>query len=216
MRKLLMSMLAAGACLAPAAAGAQEPKLPRWDAGASFGFLWGDGWTADSDPYVADANVAYHFDLGRYWTTHFKTETAVMLTPARSGYDYRPYPGPGYGGGVFSLTDTETTLTAISGAATYQFFENDFMHPFVSAGLQVGTVSQHRVRQPATVTSNRVTYQIPPIDEHSYAVLARPFVAVGAKSYFNERTYVRSELLIGAYDRGFSHATLRLGFGVDF
>jgi hypothetical protein len=41
-------------------------------------------------------------------------------------------------------------------------------------------------------------------------------MAVGAKSYFNERTFIKSEFSAAVGGGGFSHAILRLGFGVDF
>ena len=47
-------------------------------------------------------------------------------------------------------------------------------------------------------------------------VEARPFAAAGFKSYFNEWTYMRSDVLIAIGSHGPSHGTVRIGFGIDF
>jgi hypothetical protein len=196
-------------------ASAQEAVLPKWDAGASFGLFWGDGWQPSLNGYSDTTNVAYQFDLGRFWTTHVKSDFGVVLTPRRNGYETVALPFAGVNG-PYAFDSVERSVTAFTGAASYQFFENDFMHPFVSAGVQMGLANEHRSRPQQTYTINRVSYVAPAVDSESREVLARPFVAVGAKSYFNERTFVRSELLVAFKSGGYSHATLRLGFGVDF
>jgi hypothetical protein len=38
----------------------------------------------------------------------------------------------------------------------------------------------------------------------------------GNKSYFNERLYMRPEVLVAFDENGASHGTVRLGFGIDF
>jgi hypothetical protein len=96
---------------------------------------------------------------------------------------------------------------------TYQFLENVFAHPYISAGVQVTSFSEEtqtyvyntNFSTPPTHTSSSRTY-----------TEARPFVAAGYKSYFNERVYLRSEILASFDTDGFSHATARLGFGFDF
>jgi hypothetical protein len=213
MRGLTLVAALAAALATPAAAAAQQPALPKWDAGASFGLLFGDGWHPGADDY-GEPHAAYHLELGRFWTTHLKSDAAVILTHRSSDYDYTTLV-PGVLG-AYSLTEHERTLTALSGAATYQFFENAMMHPFVSAGVQVGIANDHAKRTPQTYTVNRVTYTVPAVDSRETKALMRPFVAVGAKSYFNERTFIKSELSVAVNGDGVSHSVLRLGFGVDF
>ena len=214
MRGFSVAVAVAASLLGAAAASAQEPQLPRWDAGVSFGLLWGDGWHPGEDDY-GEPHVAYHLELGRFWTTHLKTDAAVILTQNRTDYDFDQFAIPGVPG-AYSFTEHERKLTAFSGSATYQFFENAMMHPFVSGGVQVGAARDHRFRTPQTSTVNRITYTVPALDERTTSALVRPFVAVGAKSYFNERTFIKSEFSIAVAGSGFSHAILRLGFGFDF
>ena len=214
MRGLTMAAALVAALATPAAARGQDrqPALPKWDTGASFGLLFGDGWHPGADDY-GEPHAAYHLELGRLWTTHLKTDAAVILTHRSSDYYTTIVPGVN---GAYSFTEHERSLTALSGAVTYQFFENAMMHPFVSAGVQVGVANDHVHRALQTYTSNRVTYTVPAIDSRETRALTRPFVAVGAKSYFNERTFIKSELSVAVSGAGFSHSVLRLGFGFDF
>jgi hypothetical protein len=218
-RHLTRALLVLTVVVTPFAAAAQsasQPRLPNWDSGATFGIHWGHGWDSrPSNSYSDEPDIAYQLDLGRFWTKHLKTDFGLVLRPTQRDYDYQPYPLPGIPG-AYTFTNRDHSLTTFAAAATYQFFENEMMHPFVSAGMQIGVIDEHRYRYPQTYTSNRVPYNVPALDERSTHTLARPFFAVGAKSYFNERTYVKSEFLMAAHSGGFSHATLRLGFGFDF
>ncbi len=214
MRCVTLSVALAAVILAARPALAQQPDLPKWDAGASFGLLFGNGWHPDTDDY-GEPHAAYHLELGRFWTTHLKTDTAIILTHARHDYDYALYPVQGVAN-VYVFTDHDRRLTAVSVAATYQFFENAMMHPFVSAGAQFGVSSDHMYRERETYTINRISYTVPALDTRTTTTLVRPFVAVGAKSYFNERTFIKSEFALAAGSSGISHGILRLGFGFDF
>ena len=213
MRRLI-SGVAVAIALAATPASAQQPELSKWDAGASFGLMWGDG-LQDRTQYFDDTRIAYHLEVGRFLSTHLKTDAAVILTSKTQSYDYASFAVPGVPS-AYSFTQHDRQVTGYSGGLTYQFFENQMMHPFVTGGVQVATAADHRYRSATTYTLNRQTYTVPGLDQRSTDVLIRPFVAVGAKSYFNERTFIKSELALAARNTGFSHAILRLGFGVDF
>jgi hypothetical protein len=113
----------------------------------------------------------------------------------------------------FTSTSSSVKPTTFSAAFTYQFFENVFAHPYVSAGVHVTSffeetqtyVYNPNFSTPPTRTSSSRKY-----------TEARPFVAAGYKSYFNSRVYMRSEILASFDEDGFSHATARLGIGFDF
>jgi hypothetical protein len=75
---------------------------------------------------------------------------------------------------------------------------------------------EHSIRPRHLVTLNRIPYEIPAVDERTTTVFARPFIAGGWKSYFNERVFIRSEVLVAMRRDGFSHATMRIGAGFDF
>jgi hypothetical protein len=54
------------------------------------------------------------------------------------------------------------------------------------------------------------------VDREGSSWTVRPVVALGCKSYFNERTFIRSEFLTAFNRQGLAQLTLRAGFGFDF
>ena len=215
MRISIAAGVLAAVCISAGSAAAQQPELPKWDAGASLGLLFGDGWYAAGIDSYGEPHAAYHFEVGRFWTTHLKTDYAVVLTHDTHSSDYIRYPVTGLPG-AYTFIDHDRRLTGFSGAVTYQFFENQMMHPFVSAGVQFGVNNDHAYRDSQVYTVSRITYTVPALDARESVTLVRPFIAVGAKSYFNERTFLKSEFAMGFNGDGVSHSILRLGFGFDF
>ena len=189
---------------------AVEPEFRKWDVAGTLG-LFGSNrrYFERTDSYYGDpVTVAGNLDVGRYLTTHVKADFSVMTTQSRNVYD----PGV-YSDQVYSYSLVKARPTTVAGAVTYQFFENVFAHPYVSAGLALTSIHEER-----TVYS-----LIPPslINQTTAVSHDRPFqlsplVAAGYKSYFNERAFMKSELLFAALPDRFSYATLRIGFGIDF
>ena len=196
---------------------------PRWDVAAGFGILAIHRPGGDpGDPYGAyswwDQRGEIRFDLGRYWTTHLKTEIGVSLpqtwTDFRCG-DRIPVAGLPLGWACSSPT-VDQRLTSVSPGFTYQFLENAFAHPFVSAGVRVGVQETHVHGREEVRTLNRISYTVPAIDRRTTTIRANPFLAAGFKSYFNDRAFVRSEALVALDSGRADEMTFRLGFGVDF
>jgi hypothetical protein len=192
---------------------AAQPEFRKWDVAATIG-LFGSSrrYFVQSDSfynsyYNDPVTVAGNIDAGRYLTTHLKVDVGVMTTHSRRVYEY-----PAFSTGPLSSYSTvRVRPTTVSGAVTYQFFENVFAHPYVSAGLGLASISEER-----TVYSYTTSGLQAAVVSHDRYLRVRPFVAAGYKSYFNERAFMKSELLFAAASNGFSHATLRIGFGVDF
>lgn len=191
-----------------------------WDFNAGAGLHFED--VADAvevnEAYGAWRGVgAIGLQGGRYRTSHLKTEASLLYVPANDDFGGDPVPRPG-NVTAFASYRVRTRLTHLSGALTYQFFENVFAHPYVSAGARIGVGSTHRSRDGfATVhTRGIVNYPIPPIDERRPIVQVRPIAAAGFKSYLTERTFVRSEMSTAFSGRGLTQLSLGFGFGVDF
>lgn len=95
-------------------------------------------------------------------------------------------------------------------------------HSYVPAGLRLWLLSRHRSTilavfpNPPSFWGSQTGVSVPVPEERDTSVAVRPFVAGGFKSYFNERTFVRSELPAAIGSRGVSDVTLGLGFGTDF
>jgi hypothetical protein len=198
------------------------PNMPRWDVDASIGLLTtsdlgGDRFNgfelADGDHR---AMPAYVFGVGRFWTQHVKSDVGVTLTPEQYSYEVVRTTSLALTPGGYDYTNRLSRLTTLSGAVTYQFFENTFVHPYVSGGVNLGWVGEHRFRDELTTTDKRRQYAIARVDEHDTSLLIRPIVVTGCKSYFNERTFLRTEALVAFGPGGVAQATFRIGAGVDF
>jgi hypothetical protein len=188
--------------------------FPRWDAGGSIGMLTISGRESRSSWADWEQKGEFRADVGRYWTTHLKTEVAFSTT--NQWHDYRSEPFQTPGGLQYTYMDFERQLHTVAPAITWQFRENTFMHPFVSAGVNVGFLQEHGVREPRTVRSGAVTYTVPPFEERRTTVMARPFVAGGFKSYISRSIFVRTEGRVGFSDKGVERVTALAGIGVDF
>lgn len=165
-----------------------------------------------------DGGVAVQVDAGRYWNSHLKTEASFAAITGRSEYQSEQIPVPG--GFASAPLNTEVARKQFAAAITYQFLENVFAHPYVSAGVRATFHDRHTVRLPFAYLpfagSGGSTIPLPPREWRDQDTFARPYVAAGFKSYFNERTFIRSELSTAYADFGVSQWTIRLGFGVDF
>ena len=221
------AIILAAACLtlAAGAAGAQDAPtptrslvpatFPRWDAGSSIGFLA----VKSSDTLTTWADweqkAEYRFDLGRYWTTHLKTDVAVSASNPWQDYESLEVPIPGIPRG-FAYQNVDRQLFNLAPALTWQFRENAFMHPYVSGGVRIGFLQEHRYNENDTIRSGSITYQVPPVDERRTVVLARPFFAAGFKSYLSRSVFVRTEGRAGFAQDGMRQLTGVIGIGVDF
>ena len=193
-----------------------QPRMPAWDADFSLGLLSNsardEGKPRDGSSTHADARV----DVGYYWTQHLKTEAGVGFLNTWNDYEFETFPVPGLPGGGYSVVEESVRMAMVTPTVTYQFLENQFAHPYVSVGARVGFLETRSTRHAQTITQNRITYSVPALDRTDSRVLARPVVAAGYKWYFNERTFMRSEVQASFGPDGSLHPALRVGFGFDF
>jgi len=193
------------AVLIPAAASAQEPAdsaapYRKWNASLGLQMSF---WPTD------DAVVripAWNVDVARFWTPHVET-SATLTANAESTYEFVSTTA------LPSATIDVNNVAKPAGlrlAGTYQFYENVFAHPYVSAGAQFGWFETERV------TYSR-TGGVVAVETIRRSVLTRPFVAGGFKSYFdNGRAFMRSELAVFVAPKGSPTAVVRIGFGFEF
>lgn len=193
----------------------------EWDVDGGFGFI-----VADRDE-VAAADDTYDewggswigdVEVGRYWTSHLKTSVGLNSGTATSWNGYESVTvAPGQQGTAWLFGETRQTQLVLAG--TWQFLDNTFTHPYVSAGARIGFLDVDSQRSPyaqAQVNGVWRSFTIPVVERSWREVRTRPFVAIGSKAYFNERTFVRPELALAFNQRGLRQWGLRLGFGFDF
>jgi Outer membrane protein beta-barrel domain len=200
-------LLTAALLALPALASAQTANRPpaerfrKWDLGGGLGIRFGE----TDDAVVPLGN--WMAEGSRYWTPHFKTSLLVTTAgqTSSSGYQYDP---PAFR----SISSRTTTRPAAFGlTAGYQFFDNEFIHPYLSAGVRFA--SAHVT---TTVQSSRSSYSSSTVDAPD-RLQRRPIVGGGFKSYFaNGRAFMRTELLVAIGPDGTPHTIFQFGSGVDF
>jgi hypothetical protein len=195
---------------------APQPKLPAWDTDFTVGITSNSPADEGQHHGGPEARGEARFDVGHYWTQHVKTEAGVAFLKTWDDYEYESTPVQGLPAGGYAILSTSVRMTVLTPALTYQFLENEFAHPYVSIGARIGFLETHVTRYPQTYTQNRITYSVPALDRTDMTVAARPVVAAGYKSYFNERAFMRSELQASFGADGSPHPALRIGFGFDF
>src|SRR5689334_11012732 len=99
-----------------------------WDAGGGVGFR-----AVNADEDVVVPRGMWDAQFTRYWTAH--ATTAIAISTAGSGPYYANFANPQ--GGGYQYTRRTVSPAALSATLGYQFFENVFVHPYVTGGLRV-------------------------------------------------------------------------------
>lgn len=165
-----------------------------------------------------DGSWVGYVEGGRYWNSHLKTSVGIQPS-TRMSWSGNEVLTLASGQEVNAWTSGQTRQTQLVLSGTWQFLDNTFAHPYISAGARVGFLafsSERSSYAQAYVNGAWRSSTIPVVNREWTSVRARPFVAIGSKSYFNERTFVRPEFMTAFSERGVSQWGLRLGFGVDF
>ncbi len=209
-------------CCSPAAfaqAVIVSPSDPRtWDVTGSV------GWFAGNKSGIAEEwndwydTFATSLEVGRYWSPHFKTEGAAIFTTEGTVFGRQEPIAPGEGPPIFIPREHHFRVRAFTASATYQFFENTWVHPFVTAGVQF-TEERERAFSPDVPFYGRDFTRIdipiaPPRQATVFSV--RPVVSAGAKFYVNERGFVRTDLGVAWHEGRVAQVVWRAGMGVDF
>jgi hypothetical protein len=177
------------------------------DAGEAAGY-------ADQWDHTAQGAIV----VGRYLSRHLKLELEASTTSRGVRYASAavtlpdlPYPYP-----VFS--EISTSVRSLSGVVAWQFRDNEWVHPFVLAGLSADwdAVTAHVPPQ-----SYRGDPRVPSIPiaeggtESETTQRLRGVLGAGAKLYFTERAFVRTDgRLSWSPDR--QNLSFRAGVGIDF
>jgi hypothetical protein len=201
-----ISVLSLAAILFARAAIAQTislvPSDPRvWDTSVTIGWLAGNKQAIAGEWNDWYDTLATSVDLGRYWTSHLKSEAAATLTTAGTVYSR------------LSPSEHRFAFRALNVSAVYQAFENSWVHPFVAAGVQFGS---ERERARTFAVPQRAGAVALPTETTHTAFEVRPFLSGGAKFYVSERAFIRTDLS-GAFDGGGgTRVWWRFGGGIDF
>ena len=212
--------LVAGSASAQLTDGQGIPYRP-WDVQGGVSFhvsSKADGSVANGSYEQWQPAFATTLEVGRYWTSHLKTELGVVYLTSHQDGGQEPVTVPTGQSGTAYIT-SRVRQTQLTFAATHQFGENAFVHPYVSVGARVGLLDINQSRFPRAdvfADGRYVSYAIPPLEKHFTDVRVRPYAALGSKAYFSERIFARPELMLAFGNRGLGQYALRVAFGVDF
>jgi hypothetical protein len=182
------------------------------------------GWLAGNKSDLAENwndwydTFATSLDVGYYWTPNFRTDAGVLLTNEGTVYSHQEHRIPGENASIFVQREHHFRVTAFSASATYQFFENTWVHPFLAAGVQFTNERERAFSQDVPFFRRDLTRVDIPIapPRQATAFSVRPVAMGGAKFYVNERGFVRTDLGVAWHDGGVAQVMWRAGIGVDF
>jgi hypothetical protein len=167
--------------------------------------------------------------VGRHLSRHLKLEFEASTSAEARQYVQRfvtlnlppPISSPGYPQQFPIATERYAKLHQVSGLVTWQFFDNEWVHPFlqVGAGADIERVRWQSFPNVIYVNDPRVPGRSIAVTANTPAseskTMARLLVGGGAKLYVTPRAFFRADARFGGGVDG-EHFVLRLGFGADF
>jgi hypothetical protein len=196
---------------------ADAPTRPRWEASTSIALIEVSPTKSDAryyDDWYADGR--YAGAIAYYWSRHLKTEYEYSVSGEASRFvqDYVtlggvPYP---YGREEFHQ------LQQHSLRLVYQFRDNQWVHPYLSAGV-VMDVDRQRVRVPITYQpSGRggvILVHHGMNTDNNWRARGGVTVGGGAKFYMSRNAFFNAGA-VGTYAQPSRTISLVAGFGFDF
>ena len=202
--------------LVPVAARAQEPNpnAPvdpprRWEVELTFQEMLDGSIVLQNEENERVFGDSFSLGVVHFFTPHLRAFVAVG--DPRLNWESNA--------DVITYRATETMYdlykargAVFTGSVAWQFRENAMVHPYLSAGVNIGAYQHDQRLETVTVT----TYQSQMLmQEHRVEV--RPVFGLGAKTYFgNGRAYLRPEVAVAIGSTGVPRKLLRLGMGFDF
>ena len=204
--------------LLPRAAEAQPE--PMWDAAGVSGFFAGRRPVEAGSGYqedwfeVAQGGVV----VGRYLSRHLKLEFEATATTEGTRYRSSEIAVPGSPYPFWITAEYQTSVHSLGAVAAWQFRDNEWVHPFVEAGASVD-VDRTVVHVPEQFYG--VPREGPPVrlaerrDEEHTTTRVLGVMGGGAKVYFRERAFVRTDVRF-TFDGDRQNVMFRAGVGFDF
>jgi hypothetical protein len=183
----------------------------RWDAGVDVASF--TGWRSDLSEWDHSYNTgAVSLALGRFWTPHVKTGMALTHSGEGSLYWQQQIAVPGQSFPGFRYGRRYFQATQLSGDLTYQFFENAWVHPFLSAGVQASW-ERERLEVPSQRFGPVV---LPAVESEERILRARPFAGGGVKFFVAPRAFVRTGLQFSFGENATTQMVAAVGLGFEF
>ena len=218
--------IATALCIPAVDVSAQAPVVSlapenamRWDVAGSV------GWQAvNKSDLAAEWNdwydaAALGVSAGYYLTPHLKVEADISTTNAGRLFIDEPIAVPALGYPYNPPREHRFRATTFTAGAAYQFFENRWFHPFVTAGVAATYETQRAdaLLLAPLVAPSRVLIPLPQLQAVSAAATAvHALAGTGFKAYVSERAFVRGEVRSAFSTRQVESVVWRAGVGFDF
>ena len=220
MRHLQAVAAAALLLAAPGSLLAQDTSRPRLMRGDVSGTI---GWVTINKGDLADYNdwrsqAGFSLGAGWYWTDHHQTRVEGAGTTEATVYTARPVVFSG--GPSFIPVRRIFSSRRVSITQNYQFRRNEWVHPFVGAGIEF-------VRERISAKDDPV-FGYDPITRQSrmlrdaieYGVSddigARGVLTAGLKAYLSRKVFTVTDLRVSIGSRRTEDVQWRFGLGADF
>jgi hypothetical protein len=157
--------------------------------------------------------------FGWYWTDHNKTQVDFAATTAATVYSSQPFViGPQQQ--TFLTTVRNFESQRITLIQMYQFRRNEWVHPFLGAGVDI-------VREQSSGRDDPVFWYDPVLRQSRQArdsvrfgeqseVAARAVFTVGVKAYFSRRVFALTDVRVNVSSHRAEDMQWRFGLGGDF
>jgi len=135
---------------------------------------------------------------GYYWTPHWKSEFEIGMSGEGTIDAEEETPVPGQSFPYLRYRDHKLREMTVGATALYQFFENQWVHPFVGVGAELVRERHLADAMPAasirfsTAVPSLPLPPVPAIDTVSYSV--RPVLTGGFKFYVSPHAFVRTDV----------------------
>ena len=220
--------LVACVVLAPGDAVAQTGVSSRWDTAVMTGVFLGHPGRLDESDSSFDSwynTGALAISVGRFLTPHLKAEGEVMISGEGERYVQRLVEVPGVtliqpypiGSNQFVRTN------GVTAGLTWQFFENQWAHPFVFGGMavdfdrvRVHTWRQSYLRGDPRIPGNEILLAPENTEDLGTSPEVRGVLGAGVKLYVTQRAFFKTDTRVHVGGHNSGHLSFRLGVGVDF
>jgi hypothetical protein len=202
--------------LSPMAAEAQK----QWDVAGTAGLFTSHVDASDAGGYSDDWDntVQGTVAFGRYLSNQLKLELEASTTSRGVQYVSTPITVPELPYPYLLFSEVRTSVRSLSGIVAWQFGDNEWVHPFVLAGLSTDWDDADVYVPPQPYRSDPRVPSMPINVGRTESRTTRHVRGVfggGAKLYFTERAFVRTDGRLTWHANRQSFA-FRAGVGIDF
>ena len=196
-----------------------HPRLMRGDVSGTVAWVSTNTKELAYDQYNDwRSQAGFSLGAGWYWTDHHQTRVEASGTTETTVYSAIP---PPFGGGQpFIPVRRSFESRRISVTQHYQFRRNEWVHPFVGAGVDFvrervsGQDDPVFAYDPITRQSRLVRDAVEHVahDENT----ARGVLTAGVKAYLSRKVFAVTDLRVSIGSRRTEDVQWRFGLGADF